>query len=209
MSAVTLIDYKIGNLLSVERAIEHLDVKLIKAETAHDILKADKVILPGVGAFQSCVDALKDYDFYDAVAEYLTTDKPLLGICVGMQMLFDASEEFGTHKGFSAIEGTVKAIPKTKIDGSPHKTPHIGWTDLDIKKPNNPMLENTPNDANVYFVHSFTAHPDNDNHRVADAYYGGQQISAMVNKGNIYGTQFHPEKSGPIGLNILKNFLML
>lgn len=209
MSQITLVDYKIGNLLSVERAMQHIGSPLKTAKSAQDIADAQKLIVPGVGAFKSCIDALKEHEFYDAIIEYAASDKPMLGICVGMQMLFETSHEFGDHQGFGLLPGDVRAIPAETTEGKAHKIPHIGWTPLTLNQLDNPLLQGIPDAAEVYFVHSFTAHPANDANCTADAYYGGQKISAIVNKGNIYGTQFHPEKSGPVGLQILKNFVAL
>ncbi len=206
MSAITLIDYDIGNLLSVRRALTHLGADFSIASTPEDIISANKLILPGVGAFASCINELEKRGFSNAIKEFVAKDKPLLGICVGMQMLFETSEEFGNHKGFGFIKGAVKAIPSTNILGNRHKIPHIGWTSL-IPVSKNPILNNVPAGAELYFVHSYFADPINNDNRVADCEYGGYKIAAIVNQGNIYGTQFHPEKSGAIGLEIFNNFI--
>ena len=137
----------------------------------------------------------------------------MIGICVGMQMLFDVGEEFGEHCGLGLIPGRVSGIPDTDVKGRPQKIPHIGWTPIDIPEGANDdrwagsILDGTPRGTALYFVHSYTAHPANAVHRLADADYGGRQISAVVRKDNVFGTQFHPEKSGPDGLNILRRFL--
>ncbi len=206
MSKIALIDYKIGNLLSVERALKHIGADYERATTAAQIEAADKIILPGVGAFKSCMDALKAHEFIAPIKKAAEQGKPLLGICVGMQMLFDKSHEFGSHDGLGLIQGEISAIPDTNTRGEKHKIPHIGWTA--IKTINqSPLLNAIPENTEMYFVHSFTAAPTKPDNRVADAYYGGQTISAIVNKSNIYGAQFHPEKSGEMGLKLLKNFI--
>lgn len=211
MSKVTLIDYDIGNLLSVERALRHIDADFSVARSAAEIDAADKLILPGVGAFASCTGELEARGFMGAIKNAVKQDKPLLGICVGMQMLFDKSEEFGDHAGLGFFEGVVSAIPSVDPSGAPLKIPHIGWTSLQVPGKNKqgwntPILKDIPHGAEVYFVHSFSAHPANDGNRTADSQYGGHNISSIVSKGNIHGTQFHPEKSGEIGLKILQNF---
>jgi imidazole glycerol-phosphate synthase subunit HisH len=137
----------------------------------------------------------------------------LLGICLGMQMLLETNEEFGLHEGLGLIPGRVLAIPNTGIDGQPHKIPHIGWTGLQKIRGdepwNNTILDGIPEGTTTYFVHSFTAFPTSNEHRLADADYNGQQISAVIRSGNLYGCQFHPEKSGSWGLKIVENFINL
>ncbi|MBG78871.1 MAG: imidazole glycerol phosphate synthase subunit HisH [Alphaproteobacteria bacterium] len=214
MSKVTLIHYDIGNLLSVERALHHLGADFTIAKTPEQIENADKLILPGVGAFSSCVNEVKNRGFEAPIKQAVDSGKYLLGICVGMQMLFETSEEFGTHQGLGFIEGHVKAIPAENTSGQPHKIPHIAWTSLQPPAQNpaawdDPLLSGITPNAEVYFVHSFTAHPDHAQNRVADSYYGGNPIASIVKQDNVYGTQFHPEKSGAIGLKILENFLKL
>jgi len=208
-----MIDYGIGNLLSVERAFRHLGADFKVAETAADIRMADKLVLPGVGAFSSCIGTLEAQGLCDAVKEAAEQEKPLLGICVGMQMLFDTSEEFGVHQGLGLLKGRVKAIPAVSAEGQSHKIPHIGWTSLILpegrKNWEQSLLRDVPVNAEVYFVHSYTAYPVDSGDRLADAEYDGCLLSAMVNRGNVYGIQFHPEKSGTIGLKILDNFVKL
>lgn len=213
MKTVTLIDYGIGNLLSVQRAFEHVGADLQIATTEQEILAADKVILPGVGAFTSCTGELDKRGLSDAVRETVEKQKPLFGICVGMQMLFENSEEFGINPGFGFLKGIVQAIPREDQSGRKRRTPHIGWTPLQLPRSrnswNDTLLKDTKDGAEVYFVHSFTAVPQNDNDRLADSDYEGCTVSAMVAKGNLFGTQFHPEKSGPVGLKIIENFVNL
>lgn len=211
MTRITLIDYGIGNLLSVKRALNHVGADLKVATTAQEITQADRILLPGVGAFSSCVNELAKRGLTDAVREFAATDRPLLGICVGMQMLFEASEEFGETAGFGFIKGRVKAIPSENINGASHKIPHIGWSPLRQagQSWDGSIFQNTKPEAEVYFVHSFMAVPEDEASHLADTIYGGHTLTAAVQKDNIIGTQFHPEKSAETGLSILKSFLAL
>jgi len=167
--------------------------------------------LPGVGAFADGMRGLTERGLDKVVLEFANSGKPLLGICLGMQMLTSVSEEFGEHKGLGIIPGRVMPIPRTTIDGKHHKIPHIGWSGLvlpdDLPGWQGSILEQlNPGDA-VYLVHSFDVRPDNKSHRLADCDYNGRVISAAIRLGNVSGTQFHPEKSGQIGLEILGSFL--
>ena len=175
------------------------------------VAKAERLVLPGVGAFGKAMQALKDRDLVDAVQQFVETERPFLGICVGMQVMLDYSEEFGRHDGFGLIPGTVSAIPDTGTDGLPHPVPHIGWNNLE---PSARGWDGTPFDViepgtAVYFVHSFAARPDAEENALATCDYNGRQITAAVIRDNMIGCQFHPEKSGPAGLAILRNFLSM
>jgi glutamine amidotransferase len=155
---------------------------------------------------------LESRGLVDAVKQYTYSERPFLGICLGMQMMLSVSEEFGAHKGLSLIPGSVKAIDPTDLNGNLQKIPHIGWSQLcssGARDWGGTLLNDISVDSSVYFVHSFTAIPTNDNHRLADSFYGGRRLSAVIAKNNLYGTQFHPEKSGKNGLRILKTFLEL
>lgn len=209
----TIVDYGSGNLLSVARACAAVgaDVQL-SAEPA-EIARAERLIVPGVGAFGDCMRALEQRGLLDAILRFVQSERPLLGICVGMQILLSVGEEFGETSGLGIIPGRVRAIPKTGADGRPHKVPHIGWNELTppagerIERwSKTPLAALAPNTA-VYFVHSFAAEPTDPRHRLAECDYGGQIITAAVARDHICGTQFHPEKSGPAGLAILAAFL--
>lgn len=208
---VTIIDYGAGNILSVSQAIEHCGAETILSANPEEILKSDYVILPGVGAYGKAMDQLNDKNLKECILEYAKTERPFLGICLGMQMMLDSSEEFGKNEGVGLIPGQVKAIPGTTTTNQPHKIPHIGWTPIEELEQNwdNTILKGIPNRTPFYFVHSFTAHPENEENRLADSYYNGRRIAATVFNKNMYGCQFHPEKSGEFGLKILKNFLSL
>jgi glutamine amidotransferase len=209
---VTVVDYGVGNLLSVSRALEQCGAQVTLAHDPAQIIEAQHLILPGVGAFKDGMDGLRAGGLVAALRHFATTGRPLLGICLGMQMLLDFSEEFGMHEGLGLISGSVVAIPATSAIGVPHKIPHIGWNELqapDATKWSGTILHDITQGSSVYFIHSFTAFPDDNDCRLADASYDGRLISAVIRSGNIYGCQFHPEKSGEVGLNILRRFLAL
>ncbi|MFO0388291.1 MAG: imidazole glycerol phosphate synthase subunit HisH [Alphaproteobacteria bacterium] len=212
MSAVTVIDYGASNLLNVVRALKYCGAQVDVTNHAATIAKAERLILPGVGAFGDCSAALEKLGLAQPIKEYVTSGKPFLGICVGMQVMFDVGEEFGTHKGLGIIAGKVVRIPDTGRDGKPHKIPHIGWDTLlrpaDLASWNDSVLASMDN-ASVYFVHSYMGVPADASHRLATVDYNGVEICAAVRRGNAYGCQFHPEKSGEAGLSLLKAFMML
>jgi glutamine amidotransferase len=213
VKAVTIVDYGMGNLLSVSRAMEKAGGQVTFAHTAKQITAADRLVLPGVGAFSSGMAELRQRDFIDAIRQYATNNRPLLGVCLGMQMLLNKSEEFGESEGLGLIPGRVAAIPAFRVDGSIRRIPHIGWTALQKPEEGPPwgdsILKNVAPGTAAYFVHSYMAVVDNPQHRLADCFYNGLIISAALCSGNIYATQFHPEKSGPVGIRILHAFLNL
>lgn len=213
MSAVTIIDYGTSNLLSVVRAFTHCGARVTVTRDPDKVAAASRLVLPGVGAFARSMEGVNKSGLADPVRKFVSSGKPFLGICVGMQMMLGSGEEFGYHDGLGIIPGTVKAIPRLNSDGIRHKIPHIGWAPLTA--PETPaqwhgtiLSSTTPDDA-FYFVHSFTAWPGDDNDRIADADYNGCRIAAVVRHGNAYGCQFHPEKSGPAGLRVINSFLGL
>jgi len=210
---VTVVDYGVGNLLSVCRAVEHCGADVALAESAAQILAAERLILPGVGAFADAMKALDQRDMVGAIQSYAQTGRLFLGICLGMQMMLSESDEFGKYAGLNLIPGKVVRISSTDVNGHQHKVPHIGWNQLvyPAKKDGThwlgSILDGLSAGASAYFVHSFTALPDNPEARLADAVYGGSLLSAVIRMNNLYGCQFHPEKSGPIGLKIIENFI--
>ncbi|XDD45076.1 imidazole glycerol phosphate synthase subunit HisH [Leptospira sp. WS39.C2] len=210
---VLIIDYGVGNLLSVQRGFEYCGAKVEITSDPNRILKASHVILPGVGAFANAMEALHERNLTEVIHEVVKKGTPLLAICLGMQMLLDESEEFGITKGLGLISGRVVPIPSTTASGKPHKIPHIGWSELYPANPtnqwNSKILETLNVEESVYFVHSFMALPNDEKHRLADTFYGGNRISSVIGRDNIFGCQFHPEKSGPVGLKILTQFIRL
>jgi imidazole glycerol-phosphate synthase subunit HisH len=208
---VAVIDYGVGNLLSVQRALEHCGAR-VTVTSNHEALRASpRVILPGVGAFGNAMMELRRQGLDDVALEIAARGVPLLGICLGMQMLLDESEEFGVCAGLGLIPGKVVPVPPVTSLGVPQKIPHIGWNTLQLSTTHqegatNLLRDVAPSEA-LYFVHSFMAEPADTDHRIADCLYGGMRISAVIGRGNIYGCQFHPEKSGMVGLKILRAFL--
>lgn len=209
MTAVVIVDYGVGNLRSVARAVTRCGATPILATTPEQVARASILILPGVGAFGSCVAALKAHGLAEPTLQIIAAGRPVLGICVGMQMLMDESEEFGMHAGLGLIQGGVKAIPMTGSDGTMHKIPHIGWNGLQPAANGwtGTIFEDVEPGEACYFVHSFAAQPSKDENNLAHCDYNGREICAAVRKDNLTGVQFHPEKSGPVGLKILSRFI--
>lgn len=209
---VTIIDYGIGNIQSVLHAIEHCDAKAILSNDPKAIARAERVVLPGVGAFKKGMDELRQRNLIDPIKEFAAKNRPLLGICLGMQMMLEKSSEFGDHSGLGLIEGSVEAIPGTTSQGKPHKIPHIGWAPITVPENtdwNQSILKGIQPESAFYFVHSYTAHPKNHENRLADCHYNGRLVAAAIRRENLYGCQFHPERSGEWGLKIIKNFIEL
>ena len=195
---ITIIDYGAGNLFSVQNALNYLGVENRISSRAEDIISADKLILPGVGAFPDAMKMLDEAGLTDVIKEQAKL-KPLMGICLGMQMLFDKSYEFGETEGLGLIPGTVELMhPADDL-----VIPHIGWNALEKNEPC-ALLDGVNEGDYVYFVHSFAAVTDSKN--VAAYCDYGMKVPALVTSGKVYGCQFHPEKSGKTGLTILKNF---
>lgn len=210
---VTIVDYGIGNLYSVTRAFEASGATVRLTANSEHIEDAESVVLPGVGAFEDGMKGLTQRAQIEPIKRFIARGRPFLGICVGMQLLLDVGEEFGEHAGLGIIPGRVQPIPNAGIDGAPHRIPHIGWNALlpPAHRPDwsNGLLRGLPEKPAVYFVHSFAPVPRDEKHRLADCAYDGRVISAVIQSRNVYGCQFHPEKSGPIGLKIVDNFLQL
>lgn len=209
---ITIIDYGLGNLFSVRRAFEICGAEVHVTESIEEIINADRLVLPGVGAFEDGMKGLEDRGLIEPILNFSKTGKPFMGICLGMQMMMDYSEEFGHHRGLGLIKGKVEAIPKTDQYGNPHKIPNIGWSELVVPESmvwNETILENIGEESSVYFVHSYTVVPEFHYNRLADSFYNGRVISAAIKEGNLYGCQFHPEKSSKVGLKILSNFMKL
>jgi len=207
---VTIIDYGVGNLLSVQRGLEYCGAKVLLTSNPELILASKSVVLPGVGAFPNAMQALKKLKLIGVIQELDKLGTPLLAICLGMQLLMDQSDEFGDTDGLGLIPGRVVAVPVKTTSGDFQKIPHIGWSSLHPSGESENWKEtlmqgNQPGDA-AYFVHSFMAQPSNESNQVAHTLYGGHRISAVISKNQITGCQFHPEKSGEVGLKILRKF---
>jgi glutamine amidotransferase len=206
---VVIVDYGIGNIFSVKRAVEVSGAaNVIVSERADDILYADKIILPGVGAFEDGMKGLRERGLIHPLKSAAQDGKSILGICLGMQLMATTSEEFGIHEGLSLIPGKVQAIPKFSVDGRRLKVPFIGWSTLNVHGSQFAEFSclGDPRKMAVYLVHSFHFLPSNPNCLLADYEYGGHKINAAVRRDNLLGVQFHPEKSGSVGLGVLKKF---
>ena len=201
---IAIIDYGVGNLFSLESSFAAIGAEVTVTADPAVLRQADKLLLPGVGAFEDAAKKLRQTGLDAVVKEQAAYGKPLLGICLGMQLLFDKSYEYGCHEGLGLIPGAVKPIADVIPEGL--KIPHIGWNALHFQK-DCPIFKETTEGDCVYFVHSFYA-ADCQDHTVATAEYGAP-LTAAVAKGNVYGCQFHPEKSGAVGLKILKAFAEL
>jgi len=208
---LSIIDYGIGNIMSVRRGFEYCGANVFLASTEDEILAADRLVLPGVGAFRNGMDALIRLGFSGAILAKAQSGTPILGICLGMQLLFSKSYEFGETYGLGLIPGEVVGISRTSIDGNSLKIPNIGWRNLRSGESRrtwkNTLLEEISTTDEMYFVHSFTAVCGDDFNSLAKSEYCGFDLTAVVQSGNVYGCQFHPEKSGDAGLRLLNSFI--
>ena len=201
---IAIVDYGVGNLFSLNSSLELIGAESVVTADESVLRSADKILLPGVGAFEDAAKKLRESGLADLIKELAAAGKPLLGICLGMQMLFEKSYEYGEHEGLGLIPGNVRPI--RDVIPADYKIPHIGWNALHLKQVN-PIFKYISEGDCVYFVHSFYA-ADCEDHVVATAEYGAE-LTAAVARGNVYGCQFHPEKSGNVGLSILKAFAEL
>ena len=207
---IVIIDYDIGNVKSILNALEKNNVTALLSREKDEILNADGLILPGVGAFAHGMSNLSKYGLLDIIYEYVQANKPFLGICLGMQMLLEQSEEFGITKGLGLIEGSVIKLP---VQNSEHeKLPHVSWNEIVQPKNiswDNTILDGIDNKSDMYFVHSYVAVPKNENNILSTTLYSDYNFCSSVQKNNIYGCQFHPEKSAKEGIKIIQNFINL
>ena len=203
---IAVIDYGVGNLFSLTASLKYLGAETVVTNRSEDIERADRIILPGVGAFEDAAAKLRATGLVDTIMKETAAGKPLLGICLGMQLLFEESHEYGVHKGLGLIKGTVASIDEDlKKQGiTDLKVPHIGWNALDFKE-DEPLFKYIKQGDCVYYVHSFYGR-DCEESTIATSMYG-IKITGAVRNGSVYGTQFHPEKSGDVGLNILRAFM--
>jgi imidazole glycerol-phosphate synthase subunit HisH len=201
VSRVAIIDYGVGNLRSVEKAFAAMGCAAVVSADARVLRSAERLVLPGVGAFASCMKALREREFDLLVHERVGVGTPLLGICVGMQMLFEVSDEFGTTDGLGLLRGRVRRFESDLV------VPQVGWNRIHQKQ-RHPLFVDVADGSFCYFVHSFYCEPAQDNVLVGETEYGVKYASVVAEK-NICGVQFHPEKSQDVGLRMLKNFCVL
>ena len=198
---IAIIDYGAGNIQSVSKALMHIGCDCFITNKKEDILSADGAVLPGVGSFGDTVDILNKLDIKETVIEFINSGKPFLGICLGLQLLFPGSDESKGAEGLGVFDGTITKIP----NGEGLKIPHMGWNSLTVKKGSR-LFEGIEENPYVYFVHSYYLNAADKSIVAAQTAYG-VTIDAAVERGNVFATQFHPEKSGETGLKILKNFV--
>lgn len=219
---ISIVDYGLGNLKSVARAFESFGGRAKIISTPDEVLEADFLVLPGVGAFKDGMEGLESRNLINAIIKFAQLKRPLLGICLGMQLFMTESEEFGINKGLNLIPGRVvplKPVDEVQMEG--YKVPNVGWNELLIPSIKSKtkiisdeediiwkktILSNIKEGDEVYFVHSFYIKPQNPEYILATTIYGGQEICAVIQRENVIGCQFHPEKSGEVGLQILKEF---
>jgi imidazole glycerol-phosphate synthase subunit HisH len=204
---IAIVDYGMGNVQSICNVLEKLKYNVILTKDRDEILKSDALILPGVGAFKNAMAQLKEDNLKGILKEYVESEKPLLGICLGMQLLFNESDEFGLTKGLGFIEGRVEKFSKD-LEG---KLPHISWNNLKPKSIDwdNSIFNGVEQESDFYFVHSYICKPKNSRVILSETEYGGIEFCSAVQKNNIYGCQFHPEKSAENGIRIVENFLRM
>lgn len=216
---ITVIDYGMGNLFNVIRAFEAIECNVHVTGEINEIIKAERLLLPGVGAFEDGILDLKRNNLDSAIKEFSETDRPLLGVCLGMQLFMTSSEENGHHDGLDLIKGKVLRFKDPDDKSIRYKIPQIGWNGLLVPEKNknetksikwtDSILKGLDGKPYMYFLHSYYVMPVDDNIRIAQTLYGGNLFCSVFQKENIFGCQFHPERSGEQGLKILKNFLAL
>jgi glutamine amidotransferase len=201
---ITIIDYGMGNLRSVQKGFEKVGYSAQVTDDPRVVEKADRLVLPGVGAFRDCMNNLRDGGFIEPIHQFIATGRPFLGICLGLQMLLSESEEFGQHEGLGIIPGRVTRFADDMVvDGETLKVPHMGWNRIQHR--DIPLFKSVPQDSFVYFVHSYYVQPEDSQLVAATTEYGIEFCSAIC-RDNVMATQFHPEKSQQVGLTMLKNF---
>ena len=208
---VTVIDYGLGNLFSISRALSHVGATVEMTSDPDAIRRARGVVLPGVGAFGDGMRQLRNRGLIEPIEDVAQSGRPLLGICLGMQLLFKGSEEFGMHEGLGLMEGRVRRLRDTDPDGRRVKVPHIGWSALQpsagLAHWRDTVLDGLAEGDAMYFVHSYIPFPEREATTIAQMAYGGRAYAAVVAQGRVTGCQFHPEKSGAAGLSLLRNFV--
>lgn len=203
---IAIIDYDMGNLRSVEKALKRVGANPVVTRNPQKILDASAVVLPGVGAFKECMKNLENYGLVEPILKSVSSGKPFLGICLGLQLLFEEGEEDGPSKGLGVIKGKVLKFPQgMKDEGRELKIPHMGWNDVRKEKESR-FLKNTEDKTFFYFVHSYYAAPDDKTVTLTTTSYG-TEFASSIEKDNVVACQFHPEKSQKAGLGLLKNFI--
>lgn len=200
---IAIIDYGAGNLRSVQNAFSHLSAPAVVVRQPEDLQRAQKIVLPGVGAFGAAMNALREHGFDEAIRDRVSQGVPLLGICLGLQLLYQESDEIGVHEGLGLLPGRVVRFPK----GADLKVPHIGWNTLQFQR-DHPLLMGIPDNSHVYYVHSFYVDADVADDVLATTHYG-RNFVAIAQREHVMGIQCHPEKSQAVGLRLLKNFMEL
>lgn len=211
-ASIVIVDYGLGNLFSLQRAIQHLGFESRISQDAGTLERASSVLIPGVGAFGDGMKGLTQLGLVTALRKFVDSGRPLLGICLGMQLLLSESEEFGRHRGLGLIPGKVVRFKDPEGEFPDHKVPHVGWSALrpgPASHWDQGILSGVEPGDSAYFVHSYFATLERAADVLAVTPYAGTDFCSVVQKGNVMGTQFHPEKSGEVGLKILKNFLTL
>jgi glutamine amidotransferase len=204
---IALIDYGISNLRSVQKAFEHLETEVTLVDTPDRLAQADRLILPGVGAFPAGMQGLRERGLIDPIKQAVRAGKPLVGICLGLQLLFDSSDEMGETQGLGLMPGRVTRLGGPTSVIRDLKVPHMGWNQLDVVR-EHPLVRDLASGSYAYFVHSYAVYPDQPDLILATTEYGGP-FASVVGSGKICGLQFHPEKSQTVGLKLLRNFLSL
>ncbi|RKM57432.1 imidazole glycerol phosphate synthase subunit HisH [Butyrivibrio sp. X503] len=202
---VAIIDYDAGNIKSVEKAFEYLGAETVVTRDPKEIYRADRVVLPGVGAFADAMKRIDQYGIRESIREIVDKEIPFLGICLGLQLLFESSEELGESEGLGILRGKIQQIPGTDDAGNTYKVPQIGWNSLKFPREGK-LFKNLPEDPYVYFVHSYYLNATDKSIVTATTDYS-VTIDASVESGNVFACQFHPEKSADVGMQILQNFL--
>ena len=199
---IAIVDYGMGNLRSVQKALEFVGVPAVMTADPVVVTRAPAVVLPGVGAFGDAVRNLREAGLDRAIRQAIEAGKPFLGICLGQQLMFDVSEEMGEHRGLGVFRGRVRRFPESRL-----KVPHIGWNQIHIRRPD-PLLDGVESGDFAYFVHSYYVDPDDEALILATTDYG-IDFASIVGRGHVWGIQFHPEKSQDLGLRILTNFVQI
>lgn len=205
MNHVAIIDYGCGNLFSVARALTSVGLQASIVTDREAIASADAILLPGVGAFGDSMDRLRVLDLVSPIRDAVGSGKPFLGVCLGFQLLFESSDEFGVHEGLGLLPGHITKLAPEDDNGLPLKIPKVGWNQISYRRPG-ALFQGVPEHAFMYFVHSFKAVPSDLAHSVATASYGSEEFCVAVELRNTFGVQFHPETSGTLGRRIYTNF---